>query len=362
MKLLSLPRYSSRYASGRLRFEQFYPALRSAGFEVSSYPFFDERYDAYGKLAAASQVGGLVSGYVRRVKQLLLAGHYDLLWVQTEALPWALAACEQALLPSHTKIVVDFDDAWFHRYDMHNSSIVRWLYADKIPRLMRRSSLVIAGNDYIAHFAQSAGAQRVCVLPTVVSATQYRARLTYEPCGELTIGWIGSPSTTRHLVQLAPVISQLRQSSNVRMLAVGADADQLRGLPVEVRPWQLDREVQDLQEMDIGVMPLPDSPWERGKCGFKLIQYMACGLPVVASPVGVNTSIVQAGVNGFLANSTAEWVASLERLISDPMLRQSMGTSGRQVFEKRYSYESAANNLVELIRSVVIRSADGGTE
>lgn len=360
MKLLSLPRYSSRYASGRLRFEQFYPALRSAGFEVSSYPFFDERYDASGKLAAASQVGGLASGYVRRVKRLLLAGQYDLLWVQTEALPWALAAWEQALLPSSTKIVVDFDDAWFHRYDMHNSSTVRWLYADKIPRLMRRSSLVIAGNDYIAQFAKNAGAQRVSVLPTVVSATQYRAKLTRSAV--LTIGWIGSPSTTRHLVQLAPVIAQLRKAGNVRMLAVGADVDQLRGLPVEVRPWQLDREVQDLQEMDIGVMPLPDSPWERGKCGFKLIQYMACGLPVVASPVGVNTSIVQSGVNGFLANSTTEWVSSLEQLIRDPSLRQSMGTNGRRVFEERYSYESVANKLVELIRSVAICSADGGLE
>jgi glycosyltransferase involved in cell wall biosynthesis len=194
------------------------------------------------------------------------------------------------------------------------------------------------------------------VLPTVVDTRQYVPIARPDPSQPPVIGWIGSPSTWAHIRPILPLLSEICSAHGVRFRAVGAGAgagaerDRFDGL--DLIPWSEPSEIADVQAMDIGVMPLIDRPFERGKSGYKLIQYMACGLPVVASPVGVNSDIVIEGESGFIASSEEEWRWALIRLIRDPELRARMGAVGRARAVERYSLASQAPRLVELFRSV----------
>ena len=351
MRVLLLSRYARLGASSRLRSNQYLPYLNQSGVDVTVAPLFGNDY-----------VRGLYSGniakmvvfkaYIERLRFMLQAGHFDLVWVEKEMLPWMPSWIELSLVPAKVPLVVDYDDALFHRYDQHRHAIVRRFLGNKINAVMRRAALVIVGNDYLGTHARQAGAQRVELLPTVVDATRY-AVTEKEDASPVTIGWIGSPTTARYLELVVPALRAMIASHNVRVVAIGANPSQLQNLPIEVRPWSEATEAAEIQRFDIGIMPLSDDLWERGKCGYKLIQYMACGKPVVAAPVGVNSVIVRHGVNGFLANTESEWTDSLGLLCEDAALRTRMGEAGRIRMVRDYSLQVAAPRLAELLRSVV---------
>jgi len=214
---------------------------------------------------------------------------------------------------------------------------------------MRRANVVIVGNEYLGERAKQAGARRVELLPTVVDANRY-AVIEKEGTSPVTIGWIGQPSTAGYLDQLAPVLKKMIAKHSVSVVAIGPKPAQLQHLPIEVRPWSEETEDVEIQQFDVGIMPLSDELWEKGKCGYKLIQYMACGKPVVATPVGVNKVIVRQGVNGFLAETEAEWCSAIDVLCQDAVLRKSMGDEGRKIMEQNYSLQVAAPRLAELLR------------
>lgn len=357
MKLLLLSRYSRLGASSRLRSYQYLPYLQSQGVEVTVSPFFDDAY--LMGLYAGQKIRWLniVKGYLRRVAELLRSRQYDLIWLEKELFPW-LPAWGEAIL-SHLGIpyVVDYDDATFHRYDRHQKVMVRSLLGDKIDAVMRRAALVTVGNDYLADRAYRAGAKRVEYLPTVVNLERYR--VTSQPKDEVfTIGWIGTPNTEKYLSLIADPVRRFFEQRNGRLLLIGAsNGFMIDGIPIEVLPWSEDCEVSFLQRMHIGIMPLPDLPMERGKSGLKLLQYFACGRPSVASPVGVNTEIVNHRV-GFLANSDDEWLTHLLRLADDSALRQRMGDEGRRMVEERYSLARFAPIYVHVLREVVQQYKD----
>jgi glycosyltransferase involved in cell wall biosynthesis len=169
--------------------------------------------------------------------------------------------------------------------------------------------------------------------------------LTEIPC----VGWIGQRATADFLRPLAPLFEQLGRQGEGRFTAIGIDAQQL-GLPMASVPWSEDTEVASLRILDVGIMPLLDGPFERGKCGYKLIQYMACGLPVVASPVGVNRQIVEHGVNGFLADTQQEWEDALRTLLADPLLRERMGAAGREKVARQYCIQVTSSKLVSMLK------------
>ena len=337
--LLLLSRYDRRGPSSRMRLMQFIPLLEEAGFSVVTDSLFDAEYlDAL--YARKRNPGAILRAYWRRLACLREARNIDLIWLQKEALPWFPATAERLLLPKGVPLVVDFDDAVFHRYDQHPSPVVRGLLGQKIARVMERADLVLAGNDYIGAYATNAGARNVQIVPTVVDTEAYDARPRTPPSETVTIGWVGTPGTWRGCV--APFLPDILETLRVlsaRILAVGAGEAVSEDLLLNVKPWSEDSEAIDMRDMDVGIMPLPDTPWMRGKCGYKLIQYMASGLPVVASPVGVNTEIVDHGVNGFLANTADEWRSALETLIGDPELRRRMGRAGREKVERKFSLE-----------------------
>ncbi|MDR7135854.1 glycosyltransferase involved in cell wall biosynthesis [Lysobacter niastensis] len=354
MRMLMLPRYDELGASSRLRLLQYIPALQIAGIEVKAAPLLDDRYVRAlyaGRISASS----VLDGYWQRLKSLLQVGRYDVVWLEKELWPWLPSLCETAPLPRDVAVVADYDDAVFHRYDEHPNAFVRQVLGRKVDRVMRRADLVTAGNAYLAERADAAGARRIERLPTVVDLQRYpRSEKTRESTGPVVIGWIGSPSTAGYLKAITPALQALALRQPIRCVAIGARADQLEGTPFEAWTWREQDEVAMLQQFDIGAMPLPDASWERGKCGYKLIQYMACSLPVVASPVGVNREIVTQGINGLLASTTAEWVDALELLIADASLRRAMGAAGRRAVEDTYSLQAQAPRLVSLLRELVV--------
>lgn len=331
---------------------QYLPHLEEIGFEVDICPLFDEAYveDLY---AGRRNRSAILKSYGKRLLQMHRSDRYDLVWMEKEAMPWLPLPLEQIGFRRRTAMVVDYDDAVFHRYDRQRNGFVRLLLGNKIAGIMHGSDVVIAGNRYLAEYAEHAGASRVEIIPTVVDTYAYKVRPPEQQRSCVTIGWIGTPGTWRECaVPFLGPLSSLVEGARVKFLAVGAGEGAVAGLGFEVRSWSEETEIASIQEMDIGIMPLPDTPWMRGKCGYKLIQYMACGLPVVASPVGVNSEIVEHGVNGFLAETDEDWRKALEALIRDPALRERMGHAGREKVESWYSLQVQGPRVARLLAEV----------
>ena len=355
LNVLALTRYARLGASSRLRFYQHLPYLEDHGLQVDTIPLFDDGYLTRLYAGDATDWPEVARAYWKRISALWRVGNYDLVWIEYEALPWLPAWLETALGLGNKHYVVDYDDAIFHRYDQHRNRLVRALLGRKIDQIMVRSQVVIAGNQYLADRALQAGARKVEILPTVVDTARYQPRYDTQH-DVVAIGWIGSPSTRRYLDMMLGAISRLhRMGKAVRLVVVGGNVPNQENLPIVNLEWSEAAEIDLIQSFDIGIMPLPDSPWERGKCGYKLIQYMACGKPVVASPVGVNKMIVEHGVNGFLAANEEDWVSSLLRLIEDPLLRTQMGKNGRARVEAAFSLERVSPRLLSLMQAAAKR-------
>jgi glycosyltransferase involved in cell wall biosynthesis len=327
---------------------QYLPWLVSAGVDVTVAPFFSDTY-VLGLQQNNRRWGDVVQAYAGRIKSLLRSTSFDLIWIEKEIFPWLPAWVEQALLSSRVPYVLDYDDAVFHYYDLHRNSVVRALLGDKHPEMMRSAALVIAGNAYLASYANQAGAKHIEVVPTVIDLDRYPMQThpiapTMPPC----VGWVGQRATESFLVPFQSLFERLVASGVARFSAIGIDARSL-GLAMESVPWTEQTEVESIASFDIGIMPLVDEPFERGKCGYKLIQYMACGLPVVASPVGVNRQLVEHGVNGFLAETADQWEQALQTLLADGNLRQRMGKAGRLKVEQQFCIQVTGPKLAVLL-------------
>ncbi|MCV2877668.1 glycosyltransferase family 4 protein [Sedimentimonas flavescens] len=355
MKILLLTRYSRLGASSRLRTMQYVPFLESRGFSVEIAPLFDDAYlrNLYAGARSKAQTAAL---FWRRLKTIVTQRSAELLWLEYEALPWLPWPLERWALPHGIPLVTDYDDAVFHRYDLHKNPLIRATLSNKIDRIMAASQLVVAGNAYLAERARHAGAKRIEIIPTVVDAENYGMAPLPPADGKLRIGWIGSPSTwDEYIAPRAGLFQSISNGNNAIFRAVGAASEAKAEDWLEILPWSEETEVQLIQGMDVGLMPLTDTPWARGKCGYKLIQYMACGLPVVASPVGVNREIVEHGVNGFLAETETEWREALTTLLSNSELRERMGIAGRRKVEMQYSLQVQSPRLADLLAAIAAR-------
>lgn len=351
MHIVGLTRYSRLGASSRLRSYQYEPAWADSGIDVTWRPLFGDDYLADLYQHRRRRPRRVLSAYMQRLRALGQSGRFDLVWVEKEALPWVPSPIDPGLLRNGPPYVVDYDDAVFHYYDQSRHGAVRLLLGNKIANVMRHAAIVVAGNPYLAQHARDAGGKRIEIIPTVVDLRRYELNMRLPGRG-FSIGWIGSPSTQRMIARLAPVLVRVLDADSDRLVTVGARFDEPLLPHHDIRPWTEASEVDDIRQFDVGVMPLVDQPFERGKCGYKLIQYMACGLPVVASPVGVNVEIVQDGVNGFLASSDDDWLQAIARLKADPGLRARMGTAGRKLVEQKYCLQVTAPRLTELLRSI----------
>lgn len=361
MKLQCLTRYDDMGASSRVRMSQYVAALAGLApdWSMQRQSLLDATYLQH-KYAGRSTVVDTLRCYARRVRTLAREMPPDLWWVEKELWPYAPAWIERRLLAARP-YVLDLDDAIFHNYDLHPLALVRGVLGRKIDRLMAGAALVTAGNTYLADRALAAGAPWVEIVPTVVDLDHYPmpADESGTPSQPVDIVWIGSPATAAYLDALSGPLQQLAARRVIRLVTIGAGARQIPGVDVLSLPWSAATEAADIARCQIGVMPLPDSPWERGKCGYKLIQYMACGLPVVASPVGVNSEIVRSGHNGWLATDSTQWVQHLGALVDDPAMRRRLGRAGRRIVEQGYSVQAVAPRLAAMLRESAGRAATG---
>lgn len=334
-----------------MRTYQYLPALTRQFSSLMVSPLFDDdmllrKYD-HGNYKWTS----LVKTYFRRARLLSLPRPpATVLYIEKEALPWIPAFIELLFLRGK-RYVLDFDDAIFHKYDLHRNVLVRSMYRRKIDRLMSHASLVVAGNQYLAQRAKTAGAKRVAVIPTVIDLERYQAKTSYSIQEKPRVVWIGSPSTTQYLAEIAQALRTLSEQHPFTLRLIGAMPLQLPGVDVEYFSWSAESEAQLIADCDIGIMPLKDTPWEQGKCAYKLIQYMASGLPTVSSPVGANLEVVANGETGYFASTDDEWVEALSKLLNNTAQRESMGKKGRIRAAEQYSLQVTSTRLINLLRS-----------
>ena len=360
MKVLVLSRYVARGASSRLRMLQYLPVFAGYGWACAESPLLDEAYLAAVYAGRKPGMWRLVCPYARRLAVLLGAWRYDRIWLEKELWPWAPGWLEAILLRLLPPAVIDYDDALFHNYDQHPRAICRTLFAGKIATVMRSAGVVVAGSRYVLDYAKAAGVRRIEYVPTVVDLARYAVAPACAPKPTCVVGWIGTPFTVKYLDLIAPALSALaRQGHVLELRVIGAAAPAIAGVAVQSRPWSVDREAEDIAAFDVGVMPLEDSQWERGKCAYKLIQYMACGVPVVASPVGMNAEVVGEGAQqaGFLAADTPAWMDALTQLLQAPELRQRLGAQGRARVAAEYSLQVAAPRLAAIFNAVGAKGA-----
>ncbi len=353
MKVLCLPRYVSIGASSRVRVFQYLDFLHDHGIHVDVKPFFEREYiEALYQGRRCSRFS-VIRAFIKRMRFILTATDYDLLWYEKELLPWLPGWFERFFLPARVRQLVDYDDAIYQRYVGRRNPFVRWVLGHKITAIMQGAQGVVAGSHTLTEYARQAGAARVHFLPSVVDLSDYPVRSV--SVGErFTVGWIGTPITAqKYLPLVMPALRKLAADVDFRLVLIGAGRVDFDGIDVELRDWSLNQEASLLADVDVGIMPLADGLWEQGKCGYKLIQYMACGIPVVASAVGENNYIVREGENGFLTRSDEEWVQALCTLAADPERARAMGLAGRRRVEEEYCLTVTGPRLLNILREAV---------
>ena len=327
MKLIILT-YNLERPSFRQRIELYLDTLQNAGidYEVCLYP----------------------RGNFSRWKVLRRCRDFDAVFLQKKTLNFL----DAFLLRCYAcKVIFDFDDAIMYNANEPEKDYSPRKYSRPFERTVKLSYLVIAGNSYLAQLAEKYNSS-VEVVPTGLDISDYKLDSQSEKDGKIRLVWIGSKSTLKYLKQITPSLEIIGERfGNVVLRIICDDFFDLQNIQVERCRWSLESQTVDLVGSDIGLSPLEDDRFTRGKCGFKILQYAAGGLPVVASPAGVNSDFVKPGTTGLLANSTSEWVEALTKLIEESTLRKTMGENNLS-FVKDFDAGIIGRRLAELIKKV----------
>jgi glycosyltransferase involved in cell wall biosynthesis len=359
IRVLFLVHHPIDDGSSRYRVYQFLPLLERSGFDCEVRPFSTPRlFKAIregGSLAA--KLLPTLSCTFRRALDIRQAADFDLVVIHREAFPFFAPFAERMVLRRQPKVVFGLDDAIYVGHDRkihHYSWLYKFKYGSGLNEILERSQLVMAGSQVIAEHVLQYN-RNVVVIPTVVDLDKCPYKLPEERLdGILTVGWYGSDSTSPYLRHILPGLLRLADANpgRVRFRFFG---DRRLDLPLpstEVLPFRLEAEIQDLQSIDIGIMPIPDTEWTRAKCAFKAIQYMALGIPSVVSPIGMSADLVRNGANGLYASSAEEWFSQLHRLVNDIHLRRKLAIAGRRTIEDHYSLQKWGPCFADCLRAV----------
>ncbi len=355
MRMLLMAVHSpDRTPSQRFRIEEFLPYLKQQGIETDyAWALTPDDAKTFYSAAPLPQKAKVVAlAGARRAMSVLpqvLSKKYDVIFVQRESFflggPWF-----EWLATRNAPMIYDFDDAiWVHQISASNKRFGFLKNVNKVPQLTERAHTVFAGNDYLANWARQYNGN-VHVVPTTIDTEAYVPGLSRKS-GPVTIGWSGSTTTVEHFETAVPALLKVKAKLGERVLfkVIGDAKYRHEALGIVGEPWAAATEVAELQKIDIGLMPLPDTEWARGKCGLKGLQYMALGIPTLMSPVGVNADIVKDGVNGFLPKNEAEWVTRLCELAESSELRARLGDAGRKTVVDDYSVTRWQDTYVKLI-------------
>jgi glycosyltransferase involved in cell wall biosynthesis len=345
-KILFVTSHRPNRAPGqRFRFEQFYDYLESNGFQCvhSNYISGNDDYYLYRKGKYIQKFRILLKAIFTRIKDISRANEFDVIFIHREAFLLGSTFFERRFSKSRAKLVYDFDDSiWLGDTSDANKKL-RWLkYPGKIAKIISISDMVFAGNEYLAKYASYYNSN-IKIVPTTIDTEEYkRSSVNKVNDGKVCIGWTGSITTIKHFEYAIPALSRLKMKYGDKLVVkvIGDKNYSNEELDIKGQGWSKENEISELSSFDIGIMPLPDDEWSKGKCALKGLQYMALEIPAVISPVGVNKDIIKDGVNGFLASSDNEWFEKLSRLIDDTGLRENMGKEARKTVLEQYSKNS----------------------
>lgn len=348
----------NRSPSQRFRFEQYIPFLKEAGFEYDFSYLVKENDDRifYSPGNIISKAFIIIKSTVKRFFELFKANQYDIIFVQRESYMLGTAFFEKVFANSKAKFIFDFDDAiWLLDVSEGNKKFAFLKNPRKTEEIVKVSDMVFAGNQYLANFAAQFS-ENVKVIPTTID-TDYHlpAKDKDFEKDKICIGWTGTMTTLKHFETILPVLEKLKAKHGEKIyfkLVVNKEID-YPSIGLKSTLWSNEEEVSQLQDIDIGIMPLPDDKWAKGKCGFKGLQYMSLEIATIMSPVGVNSEIIEHGKNGFLANTEVEWLNYLSQLIEDSILRKSLGIEGRKTIIEKYSVKAWKDEYLRLFTKLV---------
>ena len=351
-KLLLIVHHRPNRSPGqRFRIEQFLPYLEKGGYDVTFSNIINEKDDRtfyshghyFGKLMF------VIKSFIHRMKDARRTKDFDLVFVYREAYMLGTTVFERRMARTGVPMIFDFDDSiWLNDTSEGNQNLAWMKRPEKTAEICQSATLVSVGNQYLADYAKQYN-NNVFILPTVIN-TEYHKPSVAVPHNRVCIGWTGTQPTLKHYETAFPVLKRIKEKYGDKVYLKGImNSTTWRSeiADTKIVQWSAQNEIEELCEFDIGIMPLPDDKWSRGKCGFKGLQCMALELPVVMSPVGVNKEIISDGENGFLADSEEEWFEKLSALIDSVELRCSMGKKARATVEERFSVTAWADKVVE---------------
>ena len=352
MQLLFLTPYpKGEAASQRFRFEQYFSLLEEKGIKYDVKPFMSKRtWDIlYSPGKLFYKVRGIAGGYARRKLLLFSMRKYDYVFIHREAKPFGFPWYEWIIAKVlRKKIIYDFDDAiWLKNYSESNkkfSFLKRYSNAKKLCKWAYKNS---CGNEYLAAYADEVS-DNVVINPTTIDMENYHKASVNHKKEKLIVGWTGSHSTVRYLKFLEPILQELEQKFNFTFKVISDKEPDLNLKSLEFCKWNKETEITDLADINIGVMPLTNDKWAKGKCGFKALQYMSLGSPALVSPVGVNTKIVDHNKNGFVCETPEQWKESLTFLLSNPNKLQEFGENAKNKIKESYSVKANSSNFLHL--------------
>ncbi len=343
----------------RFRFEQYFSHLEHHGYQCELSHLITEADDKFlYKPGNYLQKAGFVRRSIAiRERDVARMNEFDIIFIFREALMTRSIRFEKIFRQSRAKLVFDFDDAvWLQNVSDANKWFQWMKDAGKTSKLIGLCDLIFAGNAYLADYAKRYNPNTV-IVPTTIDTEEY-IPVDRKREGPVVIGWSGSITTIQHFRYAIPALQAIKgkYGDRVSIRVIGDGSYREPSLGVVGLPWRKETELEDLRAIDIGIMPLPDDAWARGKCGLKGLQYMALGIPAIMSPVGVNSEIIQDGVNGHLATTTNEWVERLGELIDDTEARLAMGRAARRTVEEKYSVSVWCDRYLDLFNELTRRT------
>lgn len=350
MKILFLSKYNELGPSSRYRIYQYLDSYKKVGFDVKVAPLFGSHFFVSNKII---KILATLFYYFRRFFGLLQVYKYDLIYIEYELFPYFSSVFEKLFALLKIRYIVDYDDAIFHNYNQSNNRLIRFLLSNKIDSVIKNAGYVITGSPYLTQYATKLNSN--CIeIPTSVSKNKYELNSNANKNAVFTIGWIGSRTTSINLLKLIPAFETLKEKLDFQLNLIGFDknvSNKLAHLNVNLIDWEAGSEIVEIRKFDLGIMPLDDTPFNQGKCGFKLIQYMGCSLPTLSTPLEANKKINRNGKN-LHAKTSDDWVAAIEKVYHNQSYFREVGIENYMDFEKYYTVESNRDSYIDLFRQI----------
>ena len=341
--------------SQRFRIEQWEPYLNREGITIDYFSFTDDnlRNILYKEGQFGAKAKEMLKASFRRLKHIIKASDYDVVFLHRAASMIGPAWMEKILKWRKIPIIYDFDDSIFLTDTSKANKRFGWAkFSGKTAEICRLSTNITVGNSFLADYARKYN-ERVTVVPTSIDTHKYQPPEKNGASGRVKVGWTGSSTSQYHLELFEPVLAELLKERDVEIRVISNREPAFETIPYEWRSWSPEKEVAEVAQIDIGIMPTPDDDWARGKCALKALQYMALGIPAVCSDVGANRDVVKHGENGFLAKTNEDWLESLKKLVDDETLRKQLGNEARRTVVENYSMEKCAENFARVVFDAV---------